>query len=422
MTIDLHPEARKRLVTVLAEALRGVRVANNSFLDYASVSGLAKADGVLPAPSSTTGRYVSALVSTEPVADFVAGRLARSLARRDYTSGASAALHEIDDFQDTTAVAEALVSEFVTLPWNYDIVAALPPEVGNLVSPAVPFDGLPLNNQLRLATGAFLSSDHITPDDHPPPSLLSDGPTQLIDDSIYLCVRVSGYIPRYGATIPIDEGQGLVRAFFGLCSALRLVRFGASYSFGLQKRQLFVFKSEQEFWRRESDHDMPVEAAQALAGLGHNEKIGALDDEVRARWVRQELGELQRALARVDESRPLLLAAQWLFDSWASSNRLLGFVQAMVALEALLGEKATSDVIGLGELLANRTAFLIAKTRQQRDEIIADFRRIYGTRSTIIHRGKNRLTTGDLRDFSRLEWLCARVIQEEIRLLAAGAV
>ena len=114
-----------------------------------------------------------------------------------------------------------------------------------------------------------------------------------------------------------------------------------------------------------------------------------------------------------------LRAAQWLFDSYASRSRLLAFVQATVALEILFGNKAVSDVVGLGELLANRVAYLIGSTRQHREEILVDFRRIYDTRSRIVHRGHNRLTNQEQKDLHTLRWMCSRSIQKELALANA---
>ncbi len=76
-------------------------------------------------------------------------------------------------------------------------------------------------------------------------------------------------------------------------------------------------------------------------------------------------------------------------------------------------------MLGLSELLANRCAYLIANDRKQRDETLANFRRIYETRSKIVHRGKNRLTSEETADLSLLEWMCGRVIQEELGLLSS---
>jgi hypothetical protein len=115
----------------------------------------------------------------------------------------------------------------------------------------------------------------------------------------------------------------------------------------------------------------------------------------------------------------LLLAAQWLFDSYCGSNELLSFVQGAVVLETLLGDKAISDTIGLGDLLGNRCAYLISKTLEEREMILRDFRSIYDVRSKIVHAGKKRLNREQRMLFEKLQWICHRAIQKEVELFQA---
>jgi hypothetical protein len=63
----------------------------------------------------------------------------------------------------------------------------------------------------------------------------------------------------------------------------------------------------------------------------------------------------------------------------------------VVAMEILLGDKAVSDLMGLGELLRNRCAYLIGDSQTQREEILDEFKKIYEVRCQIVHRGKSRL-------------------------------
>jgi hypothetical protein len=112
-----------------------------------------------------------------------------------------------------------------------------------------------------------------------------------------------------------------------------------------------------------------------------------------------------------------MLGCQWLFDSYCTTNELLAFVQTAVAMEILLGDKRTSDLIGIGELLSNRCAYLIGASYNQRQEILDELKKIYDVRSQIVHRGKSRLKHTERELFSTLQWMCHRVIQEEVRLL-----
>lgn len=115
----------------------------------------------------------------------------------------------------------------------------------------------------------------------------------------------------------------------------------------------------------------------------------------------------------------IVIASQWLFDSYATRDELLSFVQSMVVLEILLGDKKTSDAIGVGELIRNRFAYLIGTNQKERTELMDDFNKIYRVRSQIVHSGKHRLTLEERMLFSRLRWMCLRLITKELELLKA---
>ena len=90
----------------------------------------------------------------------------------------------------------------------------------------------------------------------------------------------------------------------------------------------------------------------------------------------------------------------------------------MVAIEILLGDKKATDVVGVGELLRNRCAYLIGTTRDDRDTILEKFGQVYSVRSKIVHEGKTRLNLEERTLFRWLQWVCQRVIQEELKLLS----
>lgn len=117
------------------------------------------------------------------------------------------------------------------------------------------------------------------------------------------------------------------------------------------------------------------------------------------------------------EAGRILRAGQWLAGSYASRNETLSFVQAMVAMEILLGDKKTSDMVGIGELLSNRCAYLIGESQADREKVLADFRGLYSVRSEIVHSGKTRLSYSEREKFHRLLGICQRSIAAEIDLL-----
>ncbi|MBA2399848.1 MAG: hypothetical protein H0V72_14315 [Bradyrhizobium sp.] len=117
---------------------------------------------------------------------------------------------------------------------------------------------------------------------------------------------------------------------------------------------------------------------------------------------------------------PIFLAAQWFFDGHSQGpDQLLKFIQTMVVLEILLGDKPSSDQTGLSVLLRNRCAFLIGNSQEDRAELLQWFQKIYEVRSKIVHSGKHWLSASEYELFARLRWICCRVISKEIELLRA---
>jgi hypothetical protein len=85
------------------------------------------------------------------------------------------------------------------------------------------------------------------------------------------------------------------------------------------------------------------------------------------------------ALVTEARGQKIALAARWLFDAYVGSNNLLSFVQIAVALEILLADKSFSDLMGIGEPLRNRCAYSISESHRERESMIRDFQKTYGS-------------------------------------------
>ncbi|MGH9196156.1 MAG: hypothetical protein ACRD1T_10500, partial [Acidimicrobiia bacterium] len=158
----------------------------------------------------------------------------------------------------------------------------------------------------------------------------------------------------------------------------------------------------------------------------HAERLGSLQwadaPEVEAshwdEWILAMTLWMRPAFGASDGAALLRRCAQWHFDSLCGENHLLQFVQATVAVEILLGDKASSDVIGLGELLANRCAYSLARNAAERTQLLSEFKQIYETRSQIVHRGKPDLSESETEQLWRLKNLERKLIRNEIDLMS----
>jgi hypothetical protein len=225
-------------------------------------------------------------------------------------------------------------------------------------------------------------------------------------------ITSNGFIGPYGGSTPAWRAESILRAFCGLGIALRLFKVQHKYSlFGPKPSSYFIVHRQlsDQSWRFEGKLNLSDERSRALDSLEKNP-----DAE---RWANYILSQQMRAVFSNGKGDQIVLASEWFFDSYTGPDELLSYVQAMVVLEILLGDKAASDEIGLGRLLSNRCAYLIGKTQEERAAVFRDFDQIYRVRSEIVHRGKSRLTRDERVLFYKLQWFCHRVIQKEIELL-----
>ncbi len=434
MPLGLHPDCQERLKKLIAENLAHVRADNGTFLVFPSTSSLLFADEVLP-QTGLLHDSLQKLIGEFPIFDFLVDTLSREL----YESGTYISektgqlLQEFSNYKDLTIVAGRLVNDFESLPWSYLISLELPPIVGNQIRAAT--ISFPLASSLKVVV-----PDQTTDSMYPLRSgikkrdeRLFGGPTILTGsrskqwnkEAAYIQINTEGFIGSGLETMPISEAIGTVKSFIGLSLATRLMNV-AEKKVGLlgmisasYQSRLIVHRKLGDSWQIWSTYGLPNDLSTTLNNLEIHDLDGHLKTEQqRNDWIKNRLEVISTAFRNPDKAEQVLLAAQWLLDGYAGANELLSFVQTTVAMEILLGEKAKSDIIGVGELLRNRCAYLIGTSRSQREKILKDFDSIYDVRSNIVHRGKSRLTLEERKLFSKLQWMCRAVITKELELVA----
>jgi hypothetical protein len=424
MSLELHKDCRRRLVEELSAALSGIFVKNGRFLDFDSVRCLSGIDSILPGGKlrETLAQYIGEL----PFSNFVQGALSTELYKTQQyiAQNEPVALSETDNYHDLAKGAERLVEQFASLPWKYTMTAALPFGISDFFLRTV--------GQVDISMGIkIVISDEQFASQYPLPNSSAPTPFRWLTlmelmgehyawepDKAYLQVEVSGFVPIFGSSTPLDDGIDYMKSFFGLGIALHIFKFEKRFGEAPPKQELWVHRMPNDTWEFERSVDLDRSVSDVLHNLAPEDFGGAIDYEPRRSLALHSLEQMRSVFSFEPRSSRLLLAAQWLFDSYSVSNAILALVQATVVLEILLGDKAVSDVIGLGELLRNRCAYLISRTHAEREVLLQDFRRIYDVRSHIVHAGKKRLNMEEWQLLMRLRWICQRVIQEEVRLFA----
>ncbi len=437
MALNLHPECRTRLVEKLVEGLPKIETQNGMFLDRESqVPALLAANQVLPKTGRLRDQLV-AYVDEYPILDFVGETLSTELLERDQylRDTPSIKLIDIEGYGDTQKVAQSLVERFESLPWQYTLSVELPADVSAVFSRLGA--EFPLSDQMRLVcpTADFIARYPLKSKDenrhkriHARGGTLLGGPPadpEWNGGSVYLLVDTEGFIGTYGSTKPAWDAMAMLRAFCGCAVALRLFQIERVYTAlvlggGPRKSHFFVHKKSNDVWEIDGKIVLEDHHAATFNFIKLDELGGKIDNEgKKAAWAARQLSRMRILFSSGENGTKIVRASRWLFDSYTGQDELLSFVQSMIVLEILLGDKETSNEIGLGELLRNRCAYLIGNSHKQRSELLREFNEIYRVRSQIVHSGKSRLTARERLLFNKLRWMCSRVIQAEIDLLKA---
>lgn len=429
MSLGLHKQCLDRLSEVIRLGLERVRVNNRMFVHRPSMLTLLDAEDVIP----QTGKIRTSIeeyITETPAFDFVYEVLSRELhEKQTFDSDVPMLpLGELAGYEDLGAVSARLVSEFNSLPWDYTLTIPLTSTIGEYFAKTL--KSYEICESVRLVTpdDGFEQKYNLTSGIEARDQSLSGGalaslllrprPPTWDRDTNHLQILVIGFIGRYESTVPLELAIGRTKAFFGLSIALRLFKLDRKYRATPPKAKFYIHRKIGDKWVVEGTRELESAQSEVFHDLVLHDLEGKLGtDQVREGWARRTLTKIGTVFRNEPRARRVLLASQWLFDSHCGSDELLSFVQSAVVLEILLGDKAVSDLMGLGELLRNRCAYLISSTTQERERILRDFKAIYEVRSSIVHAGKTRLNMNERHLFSRLQWMCRRVIQKEVELL-----
>jgi hypothetical protein len=420
--MELHENCRQRLLEKIQEALAVAKVRHGYFLLIGSLEILVGAAAIIPRSFQD---IVRGWISDEPIRDFVYGVLSEEL-RGGYSYDSSDVvrlLKELPEYLDTSDTAARILAAFESLPWPYTLIVPTPLVVDELSSRAIG-ENFRIGEGLRLIAGAAMLTDLPLDEREEDPILLGflqrdRGPSRWQEDKYYVSAEVSGFMADYIKSGMFQSFEFTLRSLFGIGLADKAFSLVQSYSLLPYEDPVYIYSKESGSCVLKRPQLLPAQISGIIRNLRWWDRLESGPVDQAARFLATLCREVCVPFESGRDREVIRLAGQWYFDGLCSTDELLSFVQSMVALEIMLGDKATSDLVGLGQLLANRCAYLIGKTSAKRAEILNDFVKIYDTRSQIVHGGKNRLSQQERDGLYSARWMCQRVIQEEIKLLLA---
>lgn len=405
MSLDLHPQCIRRLVSLTAKALEKAVVVHNCLIDSPIWEELKELDAVVPS------RVLQERISLERDDDFVLWTIYDFISditlSREYVRDAQpVVLRELSEYQDLTSIAETIIARFNSLPWRYAITLPMPTALAETILLGEPIRTI--SPSLRVISGR--SDELLTFQIHRGRSGLEliGGTQRWKQNGAYLQISVDGFLSSPGGGETLESVTDRVKQFIGIGLALQLFKSSYGPQSSTEGKSAFVHCFENGVWEQRKSVEI------GPTGLLLNRLIpgeGARSDLVK---------QMEAAFSNKHALR-VQLASQWLVDGMTSSNELLSFIQTMTSLEILFGDKKSSDAAGLQVLLKNRCAYLVGKTVEARQLILDEFDHIYDVRSRIVHRGHKRLTRKEQLLYLMLRKLLLESIAAEVNLLVTNS-
>lgn len=428
MPLELHPKCRARLIETVSTALSEIEVIYGRLVSRVTAGrSLYLAENALPTKGPVRDQLTKYIGQDFPLSDFILETLAEELQRFPFVNSRDPkALTSLEGYQDTSEVAERLIKNLEGLPKQYTFTIKLPSALTPIMDAKTRIE---LSPQIRLVRATpelaqlYPREMSILRQVSATPGLLNaliQRPPDWVEDGLYLQIDTEGFVGLYGGSSPYLEVVRLLRSFCGLGLALRLFNIVSEHFPSTPAITLEIHRQEggvagmQHF----KAFDLDDSLSRTIDGLTLHTVNGWINSPQRQEiWTDATFGEMRSVFNGGKKADAILLACQWFFDGHSHGpDELLKFVQTMVVLEILLGDKATSDQTGLNVLLRNRCAYLIGNSQEDRNSVLDLFNSIYDIRSQIVHSGKHRLSTRESILFSQLRWLCRRVISKEVQL------
>jgi hypothetical protein len=431
MATKVHPSARESLIKFLNEKLPLIRLSGGSFLVTDTVYELMGIDKLLSNKKSQSA-ILEQYIGEYPVFQFLNETISSDV--RDileYDSTSNGPLCEKQPFVEVSRYAESLIERFEQLPWSYTFSFPLPEIFAGFIpdgkSEYVLSETMRIirvndafNTEFPLISPVKLRNERINPT-----SLLALLSDQSPDwsASISFQTQVKGFVGEYGQSSSYRAATNCFRSFLGLMLAIEAVELSTSHILNSAKIAMLIHKRSKAGWQIERRDILDEEISRAYYRLAINDFDGkSVTDETRNKAMRFWMRSCLPAMQDGADCERVRLAAGWLFDSMSNSKSLLAFVQAMTALEILMGEKDDGDEIGLGATIRNRCAFLVAESYDERKYISTELKKIYIVRSNILHKGKDSLNSSEYGMLVLLRWICGRAISKELKLLNAQMI
>jgi len=415
--LDIPQQAKNRMVELLQPILESAEIGSGGYLDIDAYDDLEALEQV---PPTAVREALATMIGPRPISDFIYDELKREFERLDLEGDVEPLTTHVPD---TRALAERLIDALEGLPRRYRIALEMPASLTKLFTAVAPviqiFEGMTL-----IAKAPSESTEEPTERVPGPFGELrlrwADGTETPLGTQVELQIEFEGYASDSTATESVADVLEEAKALIGSMVGHKIIKVYVNGVGRPRPAPRFSVYEESRAGAVQRGAFSPEFGALRIAPTQLS-RVRILNAALRNELARAQLLGIGRMFERRSGKRlygTLILGSKWLLDSYLNHDKVLSYVQATVALETLLGDHLQSEKVGVGALLGNRCAYLIAESLDERRQLLKSFSEIYDVRSKIVHRGQSRLSHDDQYRLSQLQRICGRVILHETRLIA----
>lgn len=421
MAIEIHEKFKAQLIKKLIPLVKKIKFTNGKFLDHETTYPLSELDELLKNRRDLQ-ETLTKLLGERPLSSFFGDHLARILAENaEWKEDSSGFITELSYFGKAEEIASKLIDLLGTLGWSYTVTYVLPESLDRLLPEGKDQYVISETSRLVRVTEEIQTEFPLANHDGRNPfsrSLLASlmGPNDLPLGRVLFQTQVVGYVAVYGRGEALRRAEIRLKALIGFLIACRTIEVDLRYISTVPHFGTVAHEWRKGGWSIAFDGKIDDELSSLFAKLEVSDVDGKIKEEHFDYWIKFGLDRVRSGFSESTTSDRLQLAAKWLSESYSNNRDLLGFVQAMVCLEIILGDQEDTQELGLGATIRNRCAYLIGRSHQERERISNELKTIYRVRSKIVHTGKDQLTRDDYVMLFLLRDYCGRVLARELEI------
>lgn len=327
-------------------------------------------------------------------------------------------LSEFKEFKDPLVVARKLVATLSSLPNQYRIVVKASKTLSSIVKKTREQINFKISDRLSLVTYDKLPDGFNLYDNKNrldqwirSERFVDDSQLVLEAESLYFVYRTSGYISdRYDSKL-IREISDELRAFYGVCIASGILD---DYNYFWEEVSPWIASHKLKYDGEELSSLNVLDSD--LTKATYIDTTSRTDERVSSGEMLVDILKPVKDMFNCEDSSKYKTAAIWLLRAYLSPRSMDKVLESTIAIEVLLGDRETSDRIGLSKLMANRCGYSLGRSAFERKEITEFFVKYYRVRSEVVHSGRFYISEAESDVVEKGLALASRILIHEIKL------